>query len=204
MDLKFIDFRHEVTGIIVEIQELPTLQCQDCSSEYLPDLSRFAIMQLHEQCLAKNQSNVSVVRKKRSNTFSFTEVTFQYDPDDYYYIPGLHRKHDVGFLQPVFFKRSVLLKYDNSPDYRVSFASSTYGQIIADGHHISFGINRFGNVVMWLGDIAKLPESEQYYLKSENVQSDHSIGSEFYDGQIEVKFTDPTAENLLFKCKRPV
>lgn len=37
---------------------------------------------------------------------------------------------------------------------------------------------------MWLGDIARLPDAEQYYLRSENIDSDHSIGSEFYDGQI--------------------
>src|SRR6185437_1016278 len=54
---------------------------------------------------------------------------------------------------------------------------------------------------MWLGDIAKLPESEQYYLRSENVDSDHSIGSEFYDGQIECIFTDPSRENRLFALR---
>jgi hypothetical protein len=52
---------------------------------------------------------------------------------------------------------------------------------------------------MWLGDIAKLPENEQYYLRSENVPSDHSIGSEFYDGQIECKFTGRTPEDHLFE-----
>jgi hypothetical protein len=51
---------------------------------------------------------------------------------------------------------------------------------------------------MWLGDIANLPESEQYYLRSENVASDHSIGSEFYDGQIECVFTEPSEEKRLF------
>ena len=54
---------------------------------------------------------------------------------------------------------------------------------------------------MWLGDIARLPVEEQYYLRSENVESDHSIGSEFYDGQIEVIFTDLSKENLLFKYR---
>ena len=52
--------------------------------------------------------------------------------------------------------------------------------------------------VIWLGDIAKLPESEQYYLRSENRDSDHSIGSEFYDGEIECIFTEPNRENRLF------
>jgi hypothetical protein len=54
---------------------------------------------------------------------------------------------------------------------------------------------------MWLGDIAKMPESEQYYLRSENVPSDHSIGSEFYEGQIECVFTEISRENRLFKAR---
>lgn len=54
---------------------------------------------------------------------------------------------------------------------------------------------------MWLGDLAKLAEPEQYYLRSENVPSDHSIASEFYDGQIGVQFTDHTAEDELFKLR---
>ncbi|NKX41305.1 hypothetical protein HGG71_07460 [Rhodobacteraceae bacterium R_SAG2] len=54
---------------------------------------------------------------------------------------------------------------------------------------------------MWLGDIAKLPETEQYYLRSENVPSDHHIGSEFYEGQIEAKFTEEAPENRLFRLR---
>jgi hypothetical protein len=52
-----------------------------------------------------------------------------------------------------------------------------------------------------LGDLAELPESEQYYLRSENVSSDHSIASEFYDGQIDVKFTERAAEDELFRLR---
>src|SRR3546814_5372066 len=54
---------------------------------------------------------------------------------------------------------------------------------------------------MWLGDVAKLPKFEQYYLMSENRPSDHCIASEFYDGQIECIFTDPTRENVLFAVR---
>jgi hypothetical protein len=84
----------------------------------------------------------------------------------------------------------------------VKFASTTYGTIVPDeGHDICFGINRNGKVVMWLGDIAALPDSEQFYLRSENVESDHSIGSEFYDGQIECIYTEPTEENRLYALR---
>ena len=54
---------------------------------------------------------------------------------------------------------------------------------------------------MWLGDIADLTESEQYYLLSENIPSDHSIGSEFYDGQIECIFTELSDEDRLFSLR---
>ncbi|MEP3300276.1 MAG: hypothetical protein ABJO27_27960 [Pseudoruegeria sp.] len=95
-------------------------------------------------------------------------------------------------MTPVFFKRDALLKFEHHPNYEVKFASATYGTIYSTepGFYISFGINENSLLVMWLGDIAKLPETEQYYLRSENVASDHHIGSEFYEGQIEVKFTE--------------
>ncbi|MGW1424649.1 hypothetical protein ACWAT4_31515 [Bradyrhizobium manausense] len=66
---------------------------------------------------------------------------------------------------------------------------------------IAFGINKHGKLVMWLGDIAKLPESEQYYLRSENVPSDHSIGSEFYEAQIDCIYTPASLENNLFALR---
>lgn len=188
-DLAYVDFDHVVSGISIQIDGLPTLLCPSCGADNLPDLSRLAIVDVHRRTLSQSKSAVHVGRRKRTDKFHFTDVPFQYDPDDYWYIPGLHRSFDTGFLQPVFFKRAVLLKYNNSPAYRVQFASTTYGQIMTADDYISFGVNRHGNVVMWLGDIAKLPKDEQFYLRSENVPSDHSIGSEFYDGQIEVVFT---------------
>ncbi|MGB7077828.1 MAG: hypothetical protein WBD53_11625, partial [Xanthobacteraceae bacterium] len=106
-----------------------------------------------------------------------------------------------GFLTPVFFNKAVLLKYDALPNYEVKFASPTYGTIYGEDFHVSFGINKNGKVIMWLGDLAELAEPEQYYLRSENVPSDHSIASEFYDGQIDVKFTDRTAEDELFRLR---
>lgn len=47
---------------------------------------------------------------------------------------------------------------------------------------------------MWLGDIAKLDINEQHYLCSENINSDHDIASEFYEGQIEVQWAEPSKE----------
>jgi hypothetical protein len=197
-DLAYADFNEEVSGIDITIVGLPVLRCTTCSRDYLPDRSRFLIIKLHQQSMDKGEPAVRATRRKPKEDYGFTEVPFIYDSDDYRYIPGLERPFDEGFLTPVFFNRNVLLKYDTAPGYRMRFASTTYGEIVPDeATPISFGINRFGKVVMWLGDIARLPEPEQYYLRSENVESDHSIGSEYYDGQIECIFTEPSEESRL-------
>ena len=54
---------------------------------------------------------------------------------------------------------------------------------------------------MWLGDIHRLSETEQHYLRSENVESDHDIASEFYQAQIDVQFTPPSRENALLRAR---
>lgn len=202
LDLAFECFDEKVSGIRIRVTGLPTLRCHACSATYLPDRSRVAVISLHNQAFEQASDLVEVTRRKTADTFAFTSVPFLYDSDDYYYIPGLQRQFDPGFLTPVFFRKEVLLKYDVHPSYQVSFASRTYGTIWQGPEFsIPFGINRFDHVVMWLGDVAQLPETEQYYLRSENVQSDHSIGSEFYDGQIECIFTDKTSEDRLLEAR---
>jgi hypothetical protein len=202
MDLVFKDFADEVSGVDIHIVGLPYLHCPHCRRDYLPDRSRLAIIEQHRMALERKAPAVRVTRQKLTQDFGLTAVRFIYDPDDYHYIPGLIRQPRDGFLTPVFFNRRVLLKYDASPDYEVRFASPTYGTIVhVDGSYISFGINKNGKIVMWLGDIAELPQAEQYYLRSENVESDHSIGSEFYDGQIECIFTEKPVEIKLFALR---
>lgn len=199
LDLTFGHFHEDVSDVNINIEGLPLLSCAHCNKNYLPDNSRFTIVYTHEQAIKKDCKAVKVKRNKTNEKYTFTEIPFIYDSDDYKYIPGLERQHDKGFLTPVFFNKEVLLKYDSSPTYRISFASTTYGEIRqGDDFSISFGLNKNQKVIMWLGDIAKLPESEQYYLKSENIESDHSIGSEFYDGQIEAKFTEHSKKDILF------
>ena len=200
LDLSFTDFDDDVSGVHITLSGLPVLICPSCSSNYWPDRSRFAVIEIHRRAIAQKSNRVTVKRNKTGRDFGFTKVPFLYDSDDYSYIPGLSREFDEGFLTPVFFNKEVLLKYDVHPSYRVTFASRTYGSIRqGDDFDIPFGINRHDRLVMWLGDISRLPESEQFYLRSENVPSDHSIGSEFYDGQIECKFTDRTPEDQLFE-----
>lgn len=195
--LSFAKFVNKIEGIDILINGLPVLLCEECNIEYLPDRSTLAIMHTFEQAHKKNNKCAKVTRNKCKDKFNFTKAPFIYDPDDYFYIPGLQRRFDVGFLTPVFFNKEVLIKFDNRPNYRVNFASKTYGEIRKNGDFsIPFGINNSNRVIMWLGDIAELPLNEQYYLRSENIDSDHQIGSEFYDAQIEAVFTklSPGAE----------
>ncbi|MCK1705220.1 hypothetical protein IVA86_28400 [Bradyrhizobium sp. 146] len=199
--LAYGDFDKEVSGIRVRISGLPFLHCDTCKKDYLPDDSRFAIIYLHEQAMKQGVSAIQSNRQKPNVKYDLTPIPFDYDSDDYRYLPGLMRPQADGFLAPVFFNRAVLLKYDSLPDYSVKFASTTYGTIAGPTFYISFGINKSGKVIMWLGDIAALPEKEQYYLRSENIPSDHDIGSEFYDGQIECIFTEPAKEQAVFALR---
>lgn len=200
--LSYTTFDETIEDVHIIINGLPVLVCMRCKTHYLPNRSRGAIIYAFEQATKNKQDAVKITRKKNAENFGFTDAPFIYDSDDYYYIPGLIREHDPGYLTPVFFNSEVLLKFDNSPGYRITFASKTYGDIRrGDDYSIPFGINQNQRVIMWLGDIATLPINEQYYLRSENVESDHMIGSEFYDGQIECIFTDLSPEDKLIKAR---
>jgi hypothetical protein len=201
LTLEFSLYEKSVSNIEIRIEGFPKLRCNDCSKTFYSDRSRFALINAWDRAFEAKSEHFRSVRKKTNEKFNYAIVDFLYDSDDYYYIPGLHREHSPGFLTPVFFNKKVLLKFDQLPNYRLVFSSRTYGSIHTETDQISFGINPNDKVVMWLGDIGTLPDSEQYYLRSENVESDHSLGSEFYDGQIECKFTDSTSEDSLIKAR---
>lgn len=123
---------------------------------------------------------------------------FQYDRIDQQYIPGLAHAAD-GFLTPVFFSKDILTYFYNHPDYAVSFGSDTYGTIYTKNSYISFGLNEHGKLIMWLGDLNDLERKDQLMLLAHNVPSDHSIGCEFYEGQIEAEFTELSQEQRLIQ-----
>jgi hypothetical protein len=181
----------------------PFLRCVDCGGVYLPDETLASL----EREVSEAKASGNRLRKLSLKTeefqakrFSFcNRVQFDYDPIDYFFLPGLVRPTSTGFLTPVFFNRDVLVQYYHHPDYTVSFGSDTYGTIYTPSNCISFGINRSGKIIMWLGDIDDMPQSEQLYLASKNIASDHDIGSEFYEGQIEVEFTEYSKEQLVVK-----
>jgi hypothetical protein len=196
-------FDRTVDGIEVRVQDLPILFCHTCDLVYLPDMSKRAFLHQAEEAKRRKKPAVTVRRfpEAKQERFGYCQkVGFLYDPTDYHYLPGLER--GTGFLTPVFFNKAVLLKYMNHPEYVVELCSDTYGTLSRNGEHLlPFGINRSGKVIMWLGDLDKMPEQEQYYLRSENVPSDHDIGSEFYLGQIEAVFTDYSKERNLFRLR---
>ena len=127
MSLSYTTFDEVIENIHIRIRQLPILKCDICGNTNLPDKSRAAIIFLFEEADKDNQKQAYVNRNKPNKKFSLTKVDFNYDSDDYYYIPGLFREMDDGFLTPVFFNSAALLKFDNSPTYRLQFGSKTYG-----------------------------------------------------------------------------
>lgn len=201
-----------VDGVEVTVKDLPVLFCETCDLHCLPDRSKEAIFDHVKEAKQKGRPAVVVTRLPAAKQERFgycPKVEFLYDATDEKYIPGLYRGN--GFLTPVFFNKSVLLKYLQHPDYVLELGSDTYGTISRnDEFQLPFGINRKDKVILWLGDIDQIPDLEQYYLRSENLPSDHDVGSEFYLGQIGAVFTESSKEQNLFhlrseyseKCQR--
>lgn len=100
-----------------------------------------------------------------------------------------------GYLTPVYFNKQVLIRYLYDSRFYCDFASDTYGTIGDDTFSISFGINKNGSVLMWVGDVMnKIPQREQFYLLVENIDPEYDAESEFYEAQINAVFTEPPIE----------
>lgn len=199
-------FERVVDGIEVQVEDLPVLYCADCDLIHLPGRSKGAIwFHVHE---AKRHEKPRVVVSRRPEAkqrrFDFcSRADFLYDATDHDYLPGVQGRD--GFLTPLFFNKSALIKYMNHPSYALELGSDSYGSVYKNGEHLfPFGINRSGKVIAWLGDIDRIDLDEQYYLRSENVPSDHDIGSDFYLGQIEAVFTDDSRERRVFRLRAEV
>ena len=211
---------------IIGFANMPLLFCSKCTTRYVPYNSMQVIEAICDSldtdtCDEENSSleiclreEENVVNGEVSEWYDFDKirerffnekfisekVKFIYDKDDYYFIPGLTRPWRIGFLTPVFFNLEVLLKYIHHPSYGLDIGADTFGYIYkGEEHFVKFGINDNSRVIMWLGDIVELPLEEQFYLRSENIISDHSIGSEFYEAEIEVTWANPSSEAKLLK-----
>ncbi len=135
--------------------------------------------------------------------FGYCEgVELKYSALDTKYIPGLARPGQSGFLTPVFFAKDALTYFYHHPDYSVTSASDTYGTLhTVGGDYIAFGLNRSGKAFMWLGDLDGIPERDLKMLAVHNLESDHDIGSEFYEGQIEAEFTELSKEQRVVRAQ---
>lgn len=193
----------QVNGIEVELEGVPLLK-NEITGEVVFTFKTAAMVNYFVG-EAKKQGNPGIrlsPKPRESKRYGYCEkVDFIYSDIDYEHIPGLVRPWDEGFLTPVFFKSSVLNKYTQNPEYRLDLFSESYGNIESTEWIIAFGINRNSLIFMWLGDINSLPLQEQYYLRSENVDSDHEIHSEFYDAQIGCIPSEPSPQKQLLKAR---
>ncbi len=205
----WLDFRFDLSivkfsGITIVLNDIPILHCHNCDEYYFTDKIKDLIISVIKETKKQKKDQVKMSPKHNyKKRFHYAnEVKFLYDHRDYEHIPGLLRPQNDGFLTPVFFNLAVLNKYSQYPDYRLDLFSKTYGSVNHnDDFNIPFGINRNKKVIMWLGDLDKLPKEEQHYLRSENVESDHDLYSEFYDAQVETQFSNPSPENTLFHTR---
>ena len=192
-------------GISVSFEDMPYLKDENTDESYLPECARVVVEQVIEGAKQQSLTEVKITPPEHliNQRFSFcNNFPFKYSALEYYFIPGLIREWNDGFLTPVYFNLEVLNKYSQHPDYDLKVMSSTYGSLYyKDQWHIVFGINRNKKIIMWLGDIDKLPDNEKYYLLSENITPDFEIHSEFYEAQICVKWAEGALENQVFKIR---
>lgn len=199
-------------------KNVPILECKNCKFIKIPDIIKLILKDIFGTEYEYIRSNINSDSINKTNEFDFNkvirkycndsfidnknEIKFLYDRNDYYFLPGLLRKWNIGFLAPVFFNIEVLNKYRTLPEYKLDLFSESYGFIEKNGSFkIYFGINENNKVIMWLGDILELDIREQYHLKSENIKSDHSINSEFYKAQIEVEWSQFSNDRRLLILK---
>lgn len=177
----------------------PILWCEKCTRWALPQYARLLVNQLVSSL--HEQESVTVTFNPNAGEIDYSAFPpFKFSRMDYMFYPGLWRPHQTGALTPIFFRRRVLLRYHSDPIYDLHFSSNSYGSIVMpSGKDIAFGINPQELVVMWLGDIARLPVDEIAYLLSENVDSDHDLDSDFYRGQIDIEWDYESRERTLLK-----
>lgn len=101
------------------------------------------------------------------------------------------------FLTPVYFDRKVLDRYTNdSSNYKVDDGLIVF----LDEWSIPFTINSDNKVIVWLGDLGRIPYSEQKYWKIHNCKPQGGMEKKFFQRQMMSQFTDSiTPEKKLFE-----
>lgn len=189
--------------LTLNIHDTPFWHCPDCEHQALHPKAEEAIRDGFQTLQVQGQAAGSCTGTSPAQKFPFeTEVDFEYDSRDHYLFPGLVRLDGTGYLTPVFFRLEVLDRYVRDPNYTLRLSSESYGTIgYQNQWDIAFGLNRAKRVMMWLGDLAELPQDELYHLRAFNVASDHDLASEFYEGQINLQFTEPSLERQLLRLR---
>lgn len=90
------------------------------------------------------------------------------------------------FLTPIYFTLKVLDKYNNDPrNYTITDSQITY----LSEWSLPFSKNSDNAVVVWLGDLGRIPYEEQKYWKAFNIKKKGDIEKKFFDRQINNKWT---------------
>jgi hypothetical protein len=202
MKIPFFDCRKCDTSTPIVISPIPIIDNIEEAQLYYKKIADEHLEKLENGKIAELTNGLS---NKKFEQFS--SIDFEYDSLDYYYIPGLTREWNEGFLTPVFFNKELLLFYNSNTDYKVKFSSTSRFYII-DKNGVKlishgFGINRNGNIICWLGDLEEeLSKEENKFHRNLfltfNIKSDHDIVSDYYFNQIESNFTSSDNETGVF------
>ena len=102
-----------------------------------------------------------------------------------------------NFLTPVYFKREVLKKYYDSTNYKVEH----YGRISCGNYWgISAPTNNADLILMFLGDLKRLPSNEQYHWKNYNVHPECGITESSQDDNVDGVFVN--SDDAVYNFKK--
>lgn len=91
------------------------------------------------------------------------------------------------FLTPVYFNRAVLNKYKtDTANYTISDGNITY----LDDWLLPFTVNADNKVIVWLGDLGRIPYKEQLHWKQENILPQGKMEENFINQQLNNIFVD--------------
>ena len=86
MHLEFAHLQERISGVRFDIAGIPALRCS-CGKLEWPDRSKIEIVELHRKAMEKETDRVTSTRTKLNKKYAFSQVRFEYDSDDYEYIP---------------------------------------------------------------------------------------------------------------------
>lgn len=204
VELVFSVYKVKIDNCTIEVDKFPQLECLNCGNKVLSSKSKQIIMCLYDECKTQKQVGVKVTPKQLNTRYKYCEqFKFEYDYRDYENIPGLGAIMDDGFLTPVYFKKEALIYFMHHPDYELNLFSESYGVFgYKDEFKIPFGLNRNDKLILWLGDLEKLSDDTLMYLQIHNVSSDHILmDTEFYDAQLNVKWSEPIIERQIINLR---